>query len=185
VILVDRELPDVPASTLVKQLRVLQPNAACLAITLRSANNVTKECKDEGFDDVLFKPFSQDSIDDLLQAYFQTADILVRNEHILTAAAFTGRPERLDRYYQRLGTLLKDSVKDIAEACFENVVLDASKMHLDPQKVAQLITDLEQTARGYGLQVTLVGSQAVKRLLQGYADTREVKVVETLKEAQA
>ena len=47
VIMIDRELPDVAATTLIKQLRVLQPNAACLAMTLRSSNNVVKECKDE------------------------------------------------------------------------------------------------------------------------------------------
>jgi DNA-binding response OmpR family regulator len=184
VILVDRELPDISAPTLIKQLRVLQPNAACLAITLRSANNIVKECKDEGFDDVLFKPFTQDSIDDMLQAYFQTADILTRTDHVLTAAPFTGRADRLERYYTRLTGLVRDAVRDVAEACFENVILDASRMPLDPSKIAQLITELEQGARGYGLSVTLVGPASMKRVLQGFADTKDIKVVDTLKEAQ-
>jgi two-component system cell cycle response regulator len=184
VILVDRELPDVPATTLVKQLRVLQPNAACLAMTLRSSNNITKECKDEGFDDVLFKPFGQDAIDDMLQAFFQTTEMLNRQENILTAAAFNGRPERVDRYYQRIGALVKDAVKDIAEACFENVILDACKMPADPSRMAQLITEFDTTAKGYGLAVTLVGPPAIKRVLENFADTKDVRVVETLKEAR-
>jgi two-component system cell cycle response regulator len=184
VILIDRELPDVPATTLIKQLRVLQPNAACLAMTLRSSNNIVKECKDEGFDDVLFKPFGQDALDDMLQAFFQTTEMLGRQENVLTAAAFNGRPERVDRYYQRISVLVKDAVKDIAEACFENVILDANKMPADPSRMAQLITEFDTTAKGFGLSVTLVGPAAIKRVLENFADTKDVRVVETLKEAR-
>jgi two-component system cell cycle response regulator len=184
VILIDRELPDVPATTLIKQLRVLQPNAACLAMTLRSSNNIVKECKDEGFDDVLFKPFGQDALDDMLQAFFQTTEMLGRQENVLTAAAFNGRPERVDRYYQRISVLVKDAVKDIAEACFENVILDANKMPADPSRMAQLITEFDTTAKGFGLSVTLVGPPAIKRVLENFADTKDVRVVETLKEAR-
>jgi DNA-binding response OmpR family regulator len=184
VILIDRELPDVPATTLIKQLRVLQPNAACLAMTLRSSNNIVKECKDEGFDDVLFKPFGQDALDDMLQAFFQTTEMVSRQENVLTAAAFNGRPERVDRYYQRISVLVKDAVKDIAEACFENVILDANKMPADPSRMAQLITEFDTTAKGYGLSVTLVGPPAIKRVLENFADTKDVRVVDTLKEAR-
>jgi DNA-binding response OmpR family regulator len=184
VILIDRELPDVAAPALIKQLRVLQPNAACLAMTLRSSNNITKECKEEGFDDVLFKPFGQDAVDDMLQAFFQTNEMLGRQENILSAAAFTGRPERVDKYYQRIGVLIKDAVKDIAEACFESVVLDASKLPADPSRMAQLITEFDQSAKSFGLSVTLVGPAAIKRVLENFADTKDLKVYETLKEAR-
>ncbi len=184
VILIDRDLPDVSAPALIKQLRVLQPNAACIAITLRSSNNITKECKEDGFDDVLFKPFGQDQVDDLLGAFFQTTEMLGRNENVLTAAAYNGRPERVDRYYQRLGVLVKDAVKDIAEACFESVILDANKMPADPSRMAQLIMDFDSAAKGFGLGVTLVGPAAIKRVLENFADTKDVRVVETLKEAR-
>jgi two-component system cell cycle response regulator len=184
VILIDRELPDVAAPALIKQLRVLQPNAACLAMTLRSSNNITKECKEEGFDDVLFKPFGQDAVDDMLQAFFQTTEMLGRQENILTASAFNGRPERVDKYYTRIAGLLKDAVKDIAEACFESVILDASKLPADPSRMAQLITEFDQSAKSFGLSVTLVGPAAIKRVLENFADTKDLKVFETLKEAR-
>jgi two-component system, cell cycle response regulator len=184
VILIDRELPDVAAPALIKQLRVLQPQAACLAMTLRSSNNIVKECKDEGFDDVLFKPFGQDAVDDMLQAFFQTTDMLGRQENVLTASAFNGRPERVDKYYQRIGGLIKDALKDIAEACFESVILDASKLPADPSRMAQLITEFDQNAKSYGLSVTLVGPAAIKRVLENFADTKDLKVFETLKEAR-
>jgi CheY-like chemotaxis protein len=184
-ILIDRELPDMPGPALLKQLRVLQPNAACLAMCLKSSNNVGKEVREEGFDDVLFKPFGQDAVDDLLQSYFQVSDLLTRQDNIITIAPFQGRPERLDRYYTRLSQLAKDSVKEIAEACFENVVMDAGKLPADPSRMAQLVTDFDASARSFGLAVWVVGPAAVKRALENFEDTKDVRVVETLADVRA
>ena len=79
---------------------------------------------------------------------------------------------------------MKDAVKDIAEACFETVILDACKMPADPSRMAALITEFDTTAKGFGLSVTLVGPPAIKRVLENFADTKDVRVVETLKEAR-
>src|SRR6185369_3569163 len=70
VVLIDNEIPDVDSAVLMNQLRVLQPHAAFLALALRSVNKVQAEMKELGFDDVLFKPFQPEAIDDLLGRYF-------------------------------------------------------------------------------------------------------------------
>ena len=183
-ILIDRDLPDVPGAALVKQLRVLQPNAACLAMALKSNNNIVKEIKDEGFDDALLKPFGQDAVEDLLQTFFQVTELLSRQDNVLGASAFNGRPERVDRYYSRLSGLMKDAIKDVAEACFESVILDASKMPPDPSRMADLVMDFEKNARSFGLQICLVGPDAIKRALENFADTKDIRVVASVPEAK-
>jgi hypothetical protein len=50
--------------------------------------------------------------------------------------------------------------------------------------MAQLITEFDATAKGFGLAVTLVGPAAIKRVLENFADTKDIRVVETLKEAR-
>src|SRR5512133_1824088 len=57
VVLVDTEIPDVNSSVLAQQIRVLQPHAAMIALSLRSANDVAKEAREQGFDAALCKPF--------------------------------------------------------------------------------------------------------------------------------
>jgi two-component system cell cycle response regulator len=93
VIMIDNELPDTVAKVLTRQLRLLQPHAALLALALRTNNDITKAMKDEGFDDVLYKPFGQYSIDDFLLKYFDNQDVLVCTENVFKVGAFRGKNE--------------------------------------------------------------------------------------------
>jgi DNA-binding NtrC family response regulator len=103
IVLVDTEIPDVDSAVLAQQLKVLQPHAAFVALALRTTNDVLSEVRAQGFAQVLFKPFSQDSVDDFLAQYFDNQDLLSADENVLKAAGFTGRPERVDRYFGRIG----------------------------------------------------------------------------------
>jgi two-component system cell cycle response regulator len=183
-VIIDRELADVPGPALLKQIRVLQPGAACLATALRSNNSVANEVKEEGFDDALFKPFSQDSIDDLMSSYFQTQELISRENNFISPAVFTGKADRMDRYYSRVSALCKDAVKVIAEACFEGVIFDAGKLPPDPTRLAQMITELNTSAKAFGMTVQLVGNAAVARALKDFADTKDVVVHESLSQAK-
>jgi two-component system cell cycle response regulator len=183
-VIIDRELPDVPGPALLKQIRVLQPAAACLATALRSNNSVSNEVKDEGFDDALFKPFSQDAIDDLMSTYFQTQELISRENNVISPAVFTGKADRMDRYYSRVSALCKDAVRVIAEACFEGVIFDAGRLPPDPTRLAQMITELNSSAKAFGMTVQLVGNAAVARALKDFADTKDVVVHESLSQAK-
>jgi DNA-binding response OmpR family regulator len=183
-ILVDRELPDMQGAALVKQLRVLQPSAACLAMSLRTSQNIAREVKDEGFDDLLIKPFGQDAVDDLLQNYFQTQDLLTREDEVLAAAAYTGRPDRVDRYYNRLSSLVKDSVRRVAEACFETVIFDAGKVPPDATRLVQFLSELSSEARKVGLTLSVVGPDSIGRTMRDYEETKEIRVFPSIGSAR-
>ena len=86
VILIDNEIPDVDSSVLMNQLRVLQPHATFLALALRSVNKVQNEMKELGFDDVLFKPFQPEAIDDLVARYFDNTELLFKEDNVLRSS---------------------------------------------------------------------------------------------------
>ncbi|MGC3998690.1 MAG: response regulator [Anaeromyxobacter sp.] len=124
VVLVDTEIPDVNSAVLAQQLRVLQPHAAVVALALRTSNDVTKEVKEQGFDDVLFKPFRPEVIDDFLLRYFDNQDFLQVEDNVLKVAPFTGRADRVERFYGRLHGVFPDALEKVAAACYDEVVLD-------------------------------------------------------------
>jgi len=125
VVLIDNEIPDVDSSVLMNQLRVLQPHATFLALALRSVNKVQNEMKELGFDDVLFKPFMPEAIDDLLARYFDNQELLIKEDNVLKVAAFTGRAERMERYYTRVSELLSQ-ISRTATTCREVVAAVAA-----------------------------------------------------------
>jgi two-component system cell cycle response regulator len=185
VILIDNEIPDVDSSVLMNQLRVLQPHAAFLALALRSVNKVQAEMKELGFDDVLFKPFQPESIDDLLARYFDNQELLIKEDNVLRVAAFTGRAERLEKYYSRVSELLTGGIETMAAACFDDFIVDVSAMPRDPQRTAQLITSVEGQGKKFGMELRLVGPEEVAKLLKSFAETSKMAVFNSIDQARA
>jgi two-component system cell cycle response regulator len=185
VILIDNEIPDVDSSVLMNQLRVLQPHAAFLALALRSVNKVQNEMKELGFDDVLFKPFQPEAIDDLLARYFDNQELLIKEDNVLRVAAFQGRPERMEKYYTRVAELLNGGIETVAAACFDEFIVDVSAMPRDPQRTAQLITAVEGQGKKYGMELRLVGPEEVAKLLKSFAETSGMAVFTSIDEARA
>jgi two-component system cell cycle response regulator len=185
VILIDNEIPDVDSSVLMNQLRVLQPHAAFLALALRSVNKVQNEMKELGFDDVLFKPFQPEAIDDLLGRYFDNQELLLKEDNVLKVAAFQGRPERLEKYYTRVSELLTGGIESVAAACFDEFIVDVSAMPRDPQRTAQLITAVEGAGKKYGMELRLVGPEEVAKLLKSFAETSGMAVFTSIDQARA
>jgi DNA-binding response OmpR family regulator len=185
VILIDNEIPDVDSSVLMNQLRVLQPHAAFLALALRSVNKVQNEMKELGFDDVLFKPFQPEAIDDLLQRYFDNQELLIKEDNVLKVAAFQGRAERLEKYYTRVGELLTGGIETVAAACFDEFIVDVSAMPRDPQRTAQLITTVDANGKKFGMQLRLVGPDDVAKLLKSFAETSDMAVFNSVEAARA
>lgn len=184
VALVDKDLPEVNGGGMVKHLKVLQPHAAFVAMALRSSNDITAEAKGQGFDGVLYKPFTQDSIEDLLVDYFDTQDVTQREDNVIRITEFRGRRERIEKYYKRLLAVLREDLQYMAEACFEDAILDASKLAFEMQKSPQLIRDVAAEAERLGVQLRLVGDEELQKCLKSYTETSAVAFYAQVSEAK-
>jgi CheY-like chemotaxis protein len=185
VVLIDTEIPDVNSAVLAGQIRVLQPHAAVLALALRTANDVTKEVKEQGFDDVVFKPFRPESIDDFLLQYFDNQDFLVVEDNVLKIAPYTGRADKVDRFYQRLAGVYADALEKVAAACHDEVVLDMGAPPIEGDRLPKFVLAVTNKAQEFGMTLTLVGPAEVRKVLGGYTETKDLKFFGTLQEARA
>lgn len=185
VVLIDAEIPDVDSAVLAGQIRVLQPHAAVLGLALRSANDVAAELKARGFSDALIKPFTAESVEDFLLAYFDKQELLTQEDNVITVGEFIGRQERLERYFNRLMQLFPPALDRVAAACFEEAVIDLTKVLAQPDRLPKLVIDVAGKAQGIGLNLRLVGTPAVKKLLQSFEETAKFPYHTTVAEAKA
>jgi len=185
IVLVDTEIPDVDSAVLAQQLKVLQPHAAFVALALRTTNDVLSEVRSQGFAQVLFKPFSQDSVDDFLAQYFDNQDLLSADENVLKAAGFTGRPERVDRYFGRIGETFPQVLNKVAAACFEDVVLDLTASPPAGEKVLKFLLSAADQAKQVGMRLSVVGTPELQKLMNSYTETQELHFFGSVQEARA
>ncbi|MFN8601186.1 MAG: response regulator [Candidatus Binatia bacterium] len=173
-VIVDNQIPDVNSVALMNQMRALQPRATMINLCLRTADNALEEAKKEGYDGVLFKPLTQDLVDELVASYFDTSEILTLEGSSMRVSAYTGREEGLDRYYTKLTQRVHTDMLKIAEACFDNVELDAVKMPLRPERAIKLMVELASEAGRLGLDVKLRGTPDLGSLLSNLAETAKI-----------
>jgi len=186
-ILVDAEIQAGGPAPLVKQLRLLAPAAGIWGMALRSANNVSKEMRDLGFDDALQKPFTQDSIDALIEQYAAKNETLfVAKEDLIELTPFLGKEDKLERYFTKLSTDVKTVVQKLGEACFEKAVIDATQIPLQqPARVAQFLVDTFKTATDLGIAVKVVGSPELPKAMRGFQETKDLHCFTSVEEARA
>ncbi len=186
-LLVDAEIQSGGPSALVKQLRLLQPNAGIWGMALRSGNNVSKEMRDAGFDEALLKPFAQDAIDGLIEQYSaKNESYLVVNDDLIQIAAFSGKEDKLERYFSKLTSDVKGVVQKLGEACFEKMVLDASSLTLlQPARVAQFLVDTFKSAQELGISVKVVASEDLPRAMRGFQETKDVHCFSSIEQARS
>ena len=185
VILVDTEIPDVNSSVLSQQIRVLQPHAASVALTLRTANDAAGEVKDQGFDSVLFKPFRPETIDDFMLAYFDNQDFLQVEDNVLKVAPFTGKADRVDRFFRQLHTAFPDALEKVAAACYDEVVLDLGAPPGEADKLAKFVIEVAEKSKEFGMSLCLVGPDGAKKSLAGFTETKELRFYGTVQEARS
>jgi DNA-binding response OmpR family regulator len=185
VILVDTEIPDVNSSVLAQQIRVLQPHAASVALTLRTANDAAGEVKDQGFDSILFKPFRPETIDDFLLRYFDNQDFLSIDDNVLKVADFTGKADRVDRFYTRLHSVFADALEKIAAACYDEAILDMGAPPGEADKLAKLVIAVSNKSKEFGMSLSVVGPETAKKALAGFEETKEIRFFPTVSAAKA
>ena len=186
-ILVDAEIQPGGPTALVKQLRMLQPAAGMWGMALRSANNVAKEMRDFGFDEALLKPFTQDSINTLIEQYAAKNETLfVAKDDLIQITQFLGKEDRLERYFGKLTADMKGVVQKLGEACFENAVIDATHLPLlQPARVAQFLVDVFKAAGDLGLSVKVVAPAEFTKAMGGFQETKDLRCFASVEEACA
>ncbi len=185
VVIVDTEIPDVNSAVLAGQIKVLQPHAAFVALALRTANDQTKELKDQGFTDVLYKPFTQDTVDDFLGQYFDNNDFLISEDNVLKVAPFNGKPERLERYVTRLNQLFPEVLNKVAAACYEDIVIDFGGGAMPGDRLPKLLIGVSGLVKSMGMEMSVVASADAQKMLSGFEETKAIKVYGSLQEARA
>jgi two-component system, cell cycle response regulator len=173
-VIVDNQIPDVNSAALMNQMRALQPRATMISLSLRTADNAAEDAKREGYDGVLFKPLTQDLVDELVASYFDTSEILIVEGSSMRVSAYTGREEGLERYYTKLSQRVRADMLKIAEACFDNVELDTVKMPVRPERAIKLMVEVANEAGRLGLDVRLRGTPDLGSLLKGLAETAQI-----------
>ena len=185
VVFVDADIPDVNSAALMNQLRTLQQHAAFLALALRSANDLQKEMQALGFDDVIFKPFDKDSIDDFMIRYFNDQELVVAEDNVVKVGAFTGKEDRLEKYFSRVTKLLEETIEKLAAACFDEAIIDLSQAPLKSDRTPRLVIDLKKEAAKRGIEMKLVAGAEVQALLKKFDETANMNVAHSVNEAKA
>jgi two-component system, cell cycle response regulator len=185
VVFIDTDIPDVNSAALMNQLRSLQQHAAFMALALRSVNDVQKEMQALGFDDVIFKPFDKDSIDDFLIRFFNDQDLVIAEDNLLRIGAFAGKDDRIDKYFTRVSKLLEEQIEKIAAACHDHVIIDMTNSPLKPDRTPRLVIDLKKEAQKRGVELKLVASADHSSLLKKFDETAKMTVCGSVHEARA
>jgi len=183
-VLVDTDIPDVNSAALMNQLRTLQQHAAFLALPLRTTNDVQKEMQALGFDDVIFKPFDKDSIDDFLIRYFNDQELVVAEENLVKIGAFTGKEDRIEKYFSRVTKLLEENIEKLAAACFDEVIVDLSNSPIKSDRTPRLVLDIKKEAGKRGIEVKLVAGAEVSVLLKKFDETAKLVICPSVNEAR-
>jgi DNA-binding response OmpR family regulator len=185
VVFVDTDIPDVNSAALMNQLRTLQQHAAFLALALRSTNDLQKEMQALGFDDVIFKPFDKDSIDDFLIRYFNDQELVVAEDNVIKVGAFTGKEDRIEKYFGRVTGLLSETIEKLAAACFDETIIDISAAPLKSDRTPRLVIDIKKEALKRGIAVKIVAGAEVQALLKKFDETAKLNVAHSINEARA
>jgi two-component system cell cycle response regulator len=185
VVVVDLVIPDVNSVALMNQMRALQPHAVMVALALRSAGEVTADVKGQGFSDVVFKPFEAAAVEDFLSKHFEVDDVLSIDGNVIQCAAFSGKEDKLDRYFTRLRTLCHESLEKLASACYDDTIFDLSAIPLRNDKIVRLLMDSDKEAKKLGISLRLVGTPEIKKVLGAVMETAVLPFFASRAEAQS
>jgi two-component system cell cycle response regulator len=185
VVIIDLVIPDVNSVALMNQMRALQPHAVMVALALRSAGEAAGDVKGQGFNDVIYKPFESAAIEDFLSKHFEVDDVLSIDGNVLACAAFSGKEDKVDRYFSRLRTLCHESLEKLASACYEETIFDLSAVPLRNDKIVRLLMDSDKEAKKLGIALRLVGTPEIKKVLGAVMETSTMPFFASKADAQA
>jgi DNA-binding response OmpR family regulator len=185
IIMIDNDIPDVDSSSLMRQLRVMQPQAAFVSLSLRSVAKAQEEAREAGFVGVIFKPFDQAALEEFLLRYFDNQELIATSENVISITPFKGKENRLPGYFTQVTTLVTKAVEELAAACYAEVIVDISQVPLLPEKTGRMVMQLAERTKKVGLEIRLVGTAEVQTNLKQLVETADLPVYPTVAEAKA
>jgi DNA-binding response OmpR family regulator len=183
-VMLDTDIPDVDSTQLLRELRVLQPTAACIALVMKSEKNPHALVSNAGFTGFLSKPFDPRQIEEFIAAYLESQDLLKVDGNVLRAAPYRGSEGATDGYYRRLQEMVGEAVQGAAAACHDCVIFDLSN-HSASSKLQKFLVRVTAQCSEAGLELRVVGGPEVARLLKQLVETAEIPVAETVEAARA
>jgi two-component system cell cycle response regulator len=183
-ILVDTEIPDVDSVELLRELRILQPTAAFVALVLRTDKNPTTHVSSSGFSAYLSKPFDARQVEEFVGAYFESQDLLNVDGNILKPAAYSGPEAAADAYFKRLQGMTTTAIEEAAAACHDRVILDLGGLTPSP-KLQKFLVRVGTQCSESGLELRIVGGAELAKLLKQLVETAEIPVVDSIEAAKA
>ena len=183
-ILLDTEIPDVDSVELLRELRILQPTSAFIALVMRTDKNPQSHVSSSGFGAYLTKPFDPRQVEEFIGAYFESQDLLAVDGNVLRPAPYKGADSAADTYFKRLQGMTSTAIQDAAAACHDKVIFDLAQMPASPRLQKWLVRVATQCSE-VGLEVRIVAGADVAKLLKQLVETAEIPVVESVEAAKA
>jgi DNA-binding NtrC family response regulator len=189
-IFIDTEMPDVDSVVLAQRMRQLQPIAVVGALAMRTkAAEQANELREQGFGFVLYKPFTQDAVDEFLARHFDNQELLVREDNLLRFSRTVVKAEQRERYFGRLDLLFAAGLKDVACASYPEVIVDVGSVDFasvvgQSETFPKLLASGAAQASDYGMNMLVVGSDAIREALASYEETSGIACFGTLREAR-
>lgn len=183
-VLVDTEIPDVDSVELLRELRILQPTAAFIALVMRTDKNPQSHVSSSGFSAYLSKPFDARQVEEFVGAYFESQDLLSVDGNVLRPAPYKGPDSAADTYYKRLQTMTGTAIQEAAAACHDRVIFDLAALTPSP-KLQKWLVRVSTQCNEVGLEVRVVAGPEVAKLLKQLVETAEIPVLESVEAAKA
>lgn len=183
-IVVDTEIPDVDSVELFRDLRILQPTAAFVALVMRTSSNPEEFVSNKGFDGFLVKPFDGAQVAEFLGAYFESLDVLSVDENVMKPSAYSGPAEGQDAFYKRLSSVAQEALEEAAAACYEDVILDLEQVPAS-QRLQKMLVRIAERSGEVGLTLRVVGGPEVDKLMKQLVETASIAVFSSVDEAKS
>jgi len=183
-VLVDTEIPDVDSVELLRELRILQPTAAFIALVMRTDKNPQSHVSSSGFGAYLSKPFDARQVEEFVGAYFESQDLLAIDGNVLKPAPYRGAESAADTYFKRLQTATGTAIQAAAAACHDRVIFDLAEIAPSP-KLQKWLVRVSTQCSEVGLEIRIVGSAEIAKLLKQLVETAEIPVVDSIEAAKA
>jgi DNA-binding response OmpR family regulator len=184
-ILIDTEIPQDDSVALAQQMRQLQPNAVIGALATRASAGSHEALQEQGFGAVLYKPFAKDQVDEFRERYFDKQEYLTRDDNLVKLAPFAGRGEQRERYFSQLSLLFAAALKEIAGACYGEVIVDVGAAAAQGELLARLLASASAQAKVYGMSMSVVGPGEFLELLGSYEETSDIRCFDSAEKARA
>jgi two-component system cell cycle response regulator len=183
-VVLDTDIPDIDSTDLARELRILQPTAAFIALVMKSEKNPHQYVSNNGFAGFLSKPFDPIQVAEYVSAYFESQDLLEVEGNVIKPAAFRGPESASDGYYRRLQQMAMDAAQEAAAACHDRLIFDLSNLTPGP-KLQKLLVRVTAHCGEVGLELRVVGGPEVAKLLKQLVETAEIPVAASVEAAQA